>query len=255
MSSRPLTSIDERILPKLGQVLWSWQLCPGCQKEGNCDDVSCPARRVSQLRRYLQFYEAVVSTYIDCCSANSRVFKFHEDLWHAIGTLKSNPGVTRAEFCQLLLSNKAGNLPNATWNHPDLLNATTLAVQILTMIDSSALYHSSDRLESGNSRIYWKDDVPFSKYLQDLFPVETHPVLSYPENDLVMEMKSELRATKLKKHLGIIFRPTHDIRNHLRFHRSLNVLEIYHHTAFLKENLRLTRGPGDWSSSSTCVKV
>jgi len=215
---------------------------------------SCPAKRVARLQRYFQFYKAVVSTYVDGSSAKDRVLKTHEDLWRAIRALKSNPDITRAGFCQLL-SIKTDDLSDPTRNQPDLLNATTLVVKLLTMIDSSALYHSSDRLETGRSRIHWKDDVPFSKYLQDLFPTDNHPVLSYPNNDLFIDMKFELRATKLKKHLGITFRPTHDIRNHLRLHRRLNALEIYHHTAFLKEHMRLTRASGDWLSPSTSIQV
>lgn len=255
MTLGALENIDESLFPRLGQVLWSWQLCTGCLEIQACIADSCPAKRVARLQRYFQFYKAVVSTYVDGSSAKDRVLKTHEDLWCAIRALKSNPDITRVGFCQSLFSSKTGNLPEPTWNQPDLLNATTLVVKLLTMIDSSALYHSSDRLETGGSRIHWKDDVPFSKYLQDLFPTENHPVLSYPDNDLLIDMKSELRATKLKKRLDITFRPTHDIRNHLRLHRRLNVLEIYHHTAFLKEHMRLTRGSGDWSSPSTSIKV
>jgi hypothetical protein len=137
----------------------------------------------------------------------------------------------------------------------DSLNAATLVVKLMTMIDSSALYQSSDKLEIGGSRFHWKDDVPFSKYLQDLFPTGNHSILSYPARDLPVGMKSDLRATKLKKHLHITFCATYDIRNHLRLDRRLNVLEIYHHTAFLKEQLRLTKGTGDWSSPSTSIRV
>jgi len=255
MTSGALGYTDESLLPRLGQVLWSWQLCTGCLEVQSCIADSCPAKRVVRLQRYFQFYKAVVSTYVDGSSAKDRVLKTHEDLWRAIRALKSNPDITRAGFRQLLFSSKTGNLPDPTWNQSDLLNAATLVVKLLTMIDSSSLYHSSDRLETGGSRIHWKDDVPFSKYLQDLFPTENHPVLSYPHSDLLIDMKSELRATKLKKHLGITFRPTHDIRNHLRLHRRLNVLEIYHHTTFLKEHLRSTRGSGDRSSPSTSIKV
>jgi hypothetical protein len=255
MTFGALENIDESLVLQLGQVLWYWKLCTGCLETRTCVADSCPARRVSRLQRYFQFYKAVVSTYADGSSAKDRVFKTHEDLWRAIRVLKSNPDTTRAGFCRLLSTSEKAGLVETTWNQQDLLNASTLVVKLLTMIDSSALHRSSDRLETGYSRTHWKDDVPFSKYLEDLFPSENHPVLSYPDSDMLIEMKSELRGTKLKKHLGIAFRPTQDIRNHLRLDRRLNVLEIYHHTAFLKEQMRLTRRPGDWSIPSVSIKV
>ena len=194
-------------------------------------------------------------TYVEETSETNRILKTHEDLWKAIRILRSDPDTTRAGFYQMLLSAETSISPKSTWNQPDLDNATTVVVKLLTMIDSSALHRSSDRLEKGSSRISWTDDVPFSKFLQDLFPTENHPVLSYPTNDLLLDMKSELKAIKLKKRLDISLRPTHDLRNHLRLDRKSNTLEIYHHIGFLKEQLRATKGHGDWSSPSASIKL
>jgi hypothetical protein len=200
----------------------------------------------------MQFYKGVVSTYVDGAPKSSRALKTHEDLFWAIATLKSHPDASKTEFYQLAFPRQDGEPPP---DPADLLNATALVVKALLMVESSALHHSSNRLEKGTFRIYWKDDVAFSKYLQDLFPIENHPVLSYADSDFFLEMKSELRATKLKKHLGISFRATHDIRNHLYFDRKENVLEIFHHTAFLKEQLRVTKGSGDFSNPSASIRV
>lgn len=253
IAATPLENIDENLIPRLGKVLWSWQLCIGCLESQACVTDTCPSKRILRLGRYFQFYSGVISTYIDSSPAEGRVLQTHENLWHAIRTLMSKPHITRAEFCQLLVSEKFA--PRSDFSEDDLRHATTLAVKLLTMIDCSALHYSSDRLEKGGCRIHWSDEVSFSKYLQDLFPTENHPVLSYPDSDLLVDMQSELKARKLKKHLGITFRATNDIRNHLRLYRRQNVLEIYHHTAFIKEQLRLTKRPGDWSSPSTSIKL
>jgi hypothetical protein len=178
--------------------------------------------------------------------------KSHEDLHGAILKLKSNPDISRTEFYQLAFVQEDGEPPP---DPTELFNAAILVVKVLTMVDCSVPYHSSDRLEKGAFRIHWKDYVAFSEYLQDLFPIENHPILSYADSELFVDMKSELRATKLKKRLGITFRATHDVRNHLRFDRKQNVLEIFHHTAFLKEQLRLTKGDGGFSGPSGCIKV
>ncbi|KAI0161860.1 hypothetical protein GGR52DRAFT_143317 [Hypoxylon sp. FL1284] len=121
------------------------------------------------------------------------------------------------------------------------------------MIDSSALLHASDRLEKGGPRVHWKDDVPFTKYLQDIFPISTHPLLSYSDTYETGVIKSHLKAKKLQKRLRVTFRATHDIRDHLRLCREENVLEIYHHAGFLKEQLRLTRLTDDQSSSKALL--
>ena len=239
-------------LPRLGQVLWSWAPCADSLSGQTCVLETCPCWRSSRLQRYLQFYKGVVSTYVDGAPKSSKALNTHEDIFRAVATLKSHPDASRAEFSQLAFPLKDGE-PSP--NPADLLNATALVVRVLMMIEPSALYHSSSRLEKGTYRVYWKDDIPFSKYLQDLFPIENHSVLSYADSDLFLDMKSELRATKLKKHLGISFRATHDIRNHLHFDRKENVLEIFHHTAFLKEQLRLTKGSEDSSNPSASTRV
>ncbi|KAK4641522.1 hypothetical protein QC761_501100 [Podospora bellae-mahoneyi] len=51
------------------------------------------------------------------------------------------------------------------------------------------------------------------------------------------------------------FRDTHDIQDNLKLDRNQNTLEIYHHTAFLKEQLRLTKSDGDFSLPSNSIRV
>jgi hypothetical protein len=59
-------------------------------------------------------------------------------------------------------------------------------------------------------------------------------------------------ARKLKKHAGLSFRPTDDLRIHLKLNQRTGVVEIFHHTAFLKEHLKLTReSPKDISMVDT----
>ncbi|KAI1811033.1 hypothetical protein GGS20DRAFT_593591 [Poronia punctata] len=61
-------------------------------------------------------------------------------------------------------------------NEEAVADAVVFIVKVATMVDCSALYQSPDRLENGTWRICWKGDEPFSKYLQDLFPTQKHPV-------------------------------------------------------------------------------
>jgi len=251
--SIPLENYLDGFAIQLGKALWGWQLCSACLSDKKCDVETCPSRRAAQLQCYSKFYRAVVSTYVDSFAVKDRVLKTHSDLWDAFKALTSNPDLCRVDLYELLQSKSFGSSPGSI--NKDMQSATTLVVKLLLMVDCSALHQSFDRLERGGYRIHWKDDVAFAKYLQDLFPTENHSVFSYPDKDNHDDVKSEMRARKLKKHLGIAFLATSDIRNHLRFNRKHNVVEIFHHTAFLKEHLRLTKGAGDWSSPSSSLKM
>jgi len=56
-----------------------------------------------------------------------------------------------------------------------------------------------------------------------------------------VDIKGALLAKRLKKHARLTFQPTDDLRCHLRLNTKNGVLELYHHAAFLKEHLRLTK--------------
>ncbi|KAK4652682.1 hypothetical protein QC762_501100 [Podospora pseudocomata] len=251
MSALPLNSVEDSLFPRLGKVLWGWEFCNDLESEKECNSRSCPHRRIGQLQRFFQFYKALILNYVDSCSPENRLFKTHQDLHHAILQLKANPDLTRAELCDFIANQGA----HRELRRSNLLNASSLVVNVLTMIDCSALYQSPDRLETGTYRLHWKDDVLFSKYIQDLFPTTSHPILSFNESLSSIEMKSELRAVKLQKRLRMRFRDTHDIQDHLKWDRNQNTLEIYHHTAFLKEQLRLTKSDGDFSLPSNSIRV
>ncbi len=239
-SEVPLERVHEALLSRLLNVLWAWPL--------RTEDSDALSPRKGQFQRYFQFYKAAVLIYVENSSQRTRVLKTHDDLFNAISGLKNNPSMTRIGLNNLICS---GNTTPAR----DVESAVTLTVKIFTTIDCSALHQSSDRLEMGFPKIQWKDEVAFSKYIEDLFPSQKHPIFSSTENDIFFEAKSQLRATKLKKHLGITIQATHDVRNHLRFDRRHNILEIFHHTAFLKEQLRATKGAGDYSNPSNSLKV
>ncbi|KAK3356635.1 hypothetical protein B0T25DRAFT_537103 [Lasiosphaeria hispida] len=229
-----LSNSNNDLLPGLGRAIWSWQLCGDYQCGSPCKSEVCPAHNAGRLRRFGQFYRAAVSSYEENHTLPDEiVFREHEDVFQAVILLQQNPGKTRLEI---------GNLIKRDGTNPgDLFKATDLAAKILTMVNCSTSYLSSDRLEKGNSRMHWKDGIAFDTYLRGLFPTEEHPVFSYPDGEAFADAKGELLGRKLKKHLNLTFRPTHDIRNHLRLDRRDNVLEIYHYTSFVKEHLRLSK--------------
>ncbi|KAK2022922.1 hypothetical protein LX32DRAFT_629100 [Colletotrichum zoysiae] len=124
---------------------------------------------------------------------------------------------------------------------PEAPDSIDMAVRIAFMIDCSALDYSKDRLEKGVHRDQWKRGEPFSKFIENILVSEPHAVLSYPDHLSHSDFKSELKATKLKRELGIVIQPTADIRNHLKLDRKTMSLEVFHYTGFIKENLSRTK--------------
>ncbi|KAL6716713.1 hypothetical protein ACLMJK_006281 [Lecanora helva] len=74
-----------------------------------------------------------------------------------------------------------------------------------------------------------------------MLPLTDHPGLNDTETKMYMDIKPSLMARKLKKRIGMKVRPTNDLRSHLKIDRRTNTLEVFHHVAFLKEHLRLTK--------------
>jgi hypothetical protein len=103
----------------------------------------------------------------------------------------------------------------------------------MMMVNCSGSRKSSVLLEHGSRQVPWRGDIAFSPFITDCFPKTDHPSMN--------EIKENLRAVKLKKRARLTFQPTDDLRNHLELDRKAATVDIFHHTAFLKECLRLTK--------------
>ena len=254
-SSSSLCIIDETLQSALAQALWSCKSCADHQQGQPSSAIPCLCGRKDQLQRYWQYYTAVVSGYVNDAASPSRILKTHEDIFASISILRSHPHCTRNDFCNLAFPQRHGG-NNQTTTHDDLpfLQATSVIVKVLVMTEPSPLHYLSDRLEKGTYRVGWKHNVPFSQYMRDIFPIQEHPVLSHADHERFPDYKTALRATNLKD-LGISIRATHDIQNHFYFDRGENVVEIFHYTGFIKEQLRATKGNGDFSDPSKSIPV
>ena len=103
-----------------------------------------------------------------------------------------------------------------------------------------------------STNLRWKNDATFSQFVTSIFPITDHPSLNDGDTTSSTDVKVALMARKLKKRAGLDFRPTDDLRSHLQLDRKSGSVEIYHHTAFLKEQLRLTKdAPKDVSVSDS----
>jgi hypothetical protein len=238
-SQFPLRKVTTPQLQQLAHLLWGWSICSECLACKPCKTEDCPWPRSTVLGKYFEFYKDLTGAYeSDIKYGEKPGLNSHEELFEIINELKLNPDLTRGE----LLDNLFPERPARS----DQERALNLAVRVMLMVNVSASRRSSDLLEHGSHQSPWRNDVGFSQFLTDAFPKTDHPSIA--------QIKENLRAKKLKKTAGLRFQPTDDLRNHLRLDRKGAIVEIFHHTAFLKEHLRRTKDECLSVSASDSIK-
>ncbi|KAK4234731.1 hypothetical protein C8A03DRAFT_18425 [Achaetomium macrosporum] len=130
----------------------------------------------------------------------------------------------------------------------------TTSIKIGFSTNCSAIDWSSDQFELGTTRAFWQNDEPFSKFVERYCPIQSHPVLSHPESTAYLDLKSDLGALTIRNGLGVVFLPTEDIRDHLRFDPRRRVVEVFHHTSLLKEHLKRSKEMPATATTSDYIK-
>ncbi|KAI9765914.1 MAG: hypothetical protein M1840_007055 [Geoglossum simile] len=252
MTGSPFGRVTEGELGQLSQVLWSWPLCEGCRAGNGCVIVGCPSQRSKRLLRFFQRYKDLTASYDPDVTPNEQpALRTYKDLFGIIQTLKLQQELTRAQLEDRLFHDRPSHTPFST---ADKERAIDLAVRIMIMVHCSTQRQSSSVLEHGIYRIPWQSDLTFSQFITHIFPMTDHPSLNDGKQSS-SDMKRALTAKKLKKHAGLKFRPTDDLRSHLKLDRKNDTVEIFHRTAFLKEHLRLTKDKPRNMSVSDSLKL
>lgn len=213
----------------------------------------CSSERASRLKDYFDYYKTLVATYEpDIGPGEQAALRTHEDVIAIIKILKSEPQLVRAKLQDKLMANRSEDrIPSAN----DLDGAVNLAVKTMTMINCSTQHQSWNLLEHGAYQVPWRSDVAFAQFIIDAFPTTDHPIINDVDFEPLRDIKSALMARKLKKRIGLKIRPTNDLRSHLKLDRKNHAVEIFHHTAFLKEHLRLTMSEARHLTQSDCLKL
>jgi hypothetical protein len=239
-SQFPLSKVTIGQLQRLVQLLWSWDICSDCLVNKPCSTEVCPWLRSTILSRYFEFYKEQTASY-ECDIRNGQKpgLSSHEDLFSIVQRLISNPEITRAELLEVQFADRPAR--------SDQERAVNLAVKVMMMVNCSASRKSSALLEHGNYQTSWRSNVSFCQFISDAFPKTDHPSVDV--------IRDNLRARKLKKVAGLTFQSTDDLRRHLKLDRKAAVVEVFHHTAFLKENLRRTKDEPRHISVSECINL
>ncbi|KAI9729555.1 MAG: hypothetical protein M1834_006751 [Cirrosporium novae-zelandiae] len=236
----PLQKTTESQLLQLCQELWSWPSCENCHNTGNCETNNCPWKRSTQLMRFFKYYKDLCASYhSDSATDKKAALQSHDNLFGAIRKLKSDPHISRAELKHRLFGNRPDEQQASVLDQDRAIN---LALKVIFMVNCGAQSPELDILEQGAYHVRWKDDISFKQYVTDIFPTTDYPIINDDNEGPLLDLKTALTAIKLTKHAGLKFQPTDDLRRHLRLDRKNGIVEIFHHTAFLKEYLRLTIG-------------
>jgi hypothetical protein len=203
--------------------------------------------------RFFDYYKDIAASYEPELSRDSQAaLRSHKELFDVILALKADPDLTRAQLIQKLFTVQArrGLITVVDQEH-----AINLAVRVMLMVNCSAQRQLSGLLEHGGHQVRWHSDVTFTQFVEDIFPMTDRPGLNEDAVGSSLDMRSVLTAKKLKKRAGLRFRPTDDLRSHLKLDRKNGIVEIYHHTAFLKEHLRITKNEARKLSVSESLRL
>lgn len=223
---------------RLCEILWAWSPCDDCAQGRSCAIIDCQSKRLKRLERFFHQYRMFTTGYDpELTQVQRPCLRCHEDLFEVIRRLKSEPGVTRGELTRRLFGTGDGTREGPL-SAADQTRTVNLAVKIFAMVNCTDLEQHDGLLEGGPHRIVWQRNATFCQFIENLLPSVDHPSV----NDDSWNVKSQLRATKLQKRAGLTFQPTDDLCRHLSLDSRNGIVQVFHHTAFLKENLRLTKG-------------
>jgi hypothetical protein len=203
--------------------------------------------------RFKEYFYDLAAGYEPDVENNERpALETHEDLLRLIRALRTKPDIPRKAFSEEWFATQPNQVPIP---EEDQDRAINLAVKIMVMINCSAQRQVSGLLEHGAFQKRWHNDATLTEFISDAFPETDHPVFNETEPGDGPRLKSALMAKKLKKVAGLKFKPTDDLRCHLKLDQKTGTVDIFHHTAFLKEQLRLTKHNPRPESVSESLKM
>jgi hypothetical protein len=209
--------------------------------------------RIQRLGRFLDFYRNLSMSYEpELMDQECAAIETHHNVAELICAVKLMSEISRAQILLGLFEAHPKKNQLSTRERQMVLN---MIIRITFMVDCTGSRQPYALLEEGVGRRCWQDNTTFCDFMISSFPIVDQAALGEPETVLLKDIQSQLSARKLKKHLRVRFRPTDDLRSHLRFDRRTNTVDVFHHTAFLKEHLRCTKGRTDVNTFEDALKM
>ncbi|WQF80252.1 hypothetical protein CDEST_05266 [Colletotrichum destructivum] len=241
----PLESVTNAQLQQLGEALWSWK--PRSNGTSQSGVVTTHLRPdLTKFGPYFQYYREMTASYISDAFPPEEIkaLRSHDDLLAIINLIRSNPDTQRSELTTKYFSSR--QIFEET-PPEDKQRAFNLAMRVLMMISCSSEGLTDDLLPLGTESSIWRRDQSAREFVSGVFSTRNHPSLNEVDESLP-NIQLSLRAVGLKKVAHLSFHSTDDLRNHLRLDPRTGVVEIFHHTTFLKESLKASK-----NSAEQCI--
>jgi hypothetical protein len=186
--------------------------------------------RIATFSRYFRFYTSITcpsSSEATSIQVDNPAFNTHADILGCVKILRQNPKLTREQFA-------SASLPEMDISIRDKDDAIRTIVRVGFMLDCLLKDKYSEGFEVGGyTPAKWESNEPFDSFVQ-------RAVKKNSKNDRILnvkEYKKELKAWKLKRRHKLEFRPTDNIMEHLLYDPETRVVQVFHHTSYLKAHL------------------
>ncbi|KAI9711580.1 MAG: hypothetical protein M1820_002145 [Bogoriella megaspora] len=220
----PLEDFSDENNSQLFSCLWHCGLCDACQNQGQCQDLGYTSTGTQRLGRYTEYYRQATTFYEPYVELGvTPTLNNHRDLFTLIRRLKSKTHLPRNQLMNELFNHDCNASDSLAQDRDEVLK---LAIRIMIMVEDGVLA----------SR--WSGHLAFTQYMAKLFPQTDHSAVNCDANRSSMGLETAIKAPKLQKRVGLKFRPADNLRDHLRLDHTSRTIDIFHHTAFLKEHLR-----------------
>lgn len=124
----------------------------------------------------------------------------------------------------------------------DVRHAIMLAVHAMLMVDPAAKdRHGSGYVLNGYRPTSWLPHETLLAFLERSFPLCVVDAKTADHIGVALEEQASMKAWKLQKRLGIRFRGTNNIAEHLLYDSRGPFIYLFHHTSFLKAKLERFR--------------
>jgi hypothetical protein len=242
----PLQHVDDFTFKELCKVLWEWRDCGTCANSGRCGRNTCEWRRSGVLQPYFEFYQnATIWDMPEDVWGARPALRHHQDLRNIIELLKARPD----DSCANLMTEYFTTYGDAIPDEEDQHLAFGLAVKIMTTVRSVPRSLNTAKHRTGCRRVVWKRTDTLRTFMDLAFPLNN--VLNL-EDDYGSSIRHRFSADWLKRVRKFGFQRTDDLARHFVVDWDTRTIEIYHHTAFLKECLIASRGN---AGTARCVDL
>lgn len=171
------------------------------------------------------------STGINVGSGRPTHSKF--DILAAVRALKTDPDLTRTRLQSIDFESRE---PDHDIPVHNIGAAVHLAVHLMLMVDiSAAEKYTADYSFSGVKPIKWNDDEAFHVFVSRAFSQSEPQTLEFEGQE------GDMTAFSLQKYGQLKFVPTDNLVDHLLLDVELGEVRIFHHTSFLKAQLKVLK--------------